>query len=64
MINFKKNTKEHTGSKSRSRSIYNGDQTHTLSMNIKIDHDFSPETFRQPKDPKQAQHKALKHTYK
>lgn len=42
MINFKRSIREQGTNKSRSRSIYNGDQSHTLSMNIKIDHDFSP----------------------
>lgn len=51
MLNFKRGQREGTANKSRSRSIYNGDQSHTLSMNIKIDHDFSPDKL-QHKDSK------------
>lgn len=49
MINFKKVSKEEQ-KKSRSKSIYRGNQTHTLSMNIKIDNDFSPDNINHNKD--------------
>lgn len=47
MLNFKRAPREGTTNKSRSKSIYNGDQSHTLSMNIRIDHDFSPDHAQQ-----------------
>lgn len=40
MINFKRTLRDHSQlqHKSRSKSIYRGDQSHTVSMNLRIDH--------------------------
>lgn len=40
MINFKKVSKESV-TKGRSKSIYRGNQSHTLSMNIRMDNEIS-----------------------
>lgn len=39
MLNTKRQLKDnvYNGSRSRSKSIYRGDQSHTLSMHIRID---------------------------
>lgn len=53
MINSKHYTKTTIGStstKTRSKSIYRGDYSHTVSMHLKLDPDLSPETKRQSKD--------------
>ena len=45
MINFKKVSKDSVG-KSRSKSIYRGNQSHTLSMNIRMDNDISQDNIQ------------------
>lgn len=52
MINPKHYTKTivSASSKTRSKSIYRGDYSHTVSMHLKLDTDLSPETRRQSKD--------------
>lgn len=52
MLNTKRSTKNnvYNGSKSRSKSIYRGDQSHTLSMHIRIDNEVSPDKIRLAQD--------------
>ena len=59
MINFKRNLREtsNMNQKSRSKSIYRGDKSHTVSMNLRIDHDLSPDSIRNPKDAYLVSHK-------
>jgi len=48
MINPKHSFKDnvYNGTRSRSKSIYRGDQSHTLSMHIRIDNEVSPDKIR------------------
>jgi hypothetical protein len=48
MLNNKHSFKDnaYNGSRSRSKSIYRGDQSHTLSMHIRIDNEVSPDKIR------------------
>lgn len=48
------------GAKSRSRSIYRGNKSHTASMHIRVDCDMSPETVRRPPE----EHSACKPGFK
>lgn len=51
MIKHKPYTKSiASSSKIRSKSIYRGDYSHTVSMQLKLDCDLSPETYRQTKE--------------
>lgn len=59
MLNFKRTLKDSSNlpsQKSRSKSIYRGDQSHTLSMNLRVDHDLSPDP-KLPRDPYILSHK-------
>ena len=58
MLNTKRNinNNEYNGSKSRNKSIYRGDQSHTLSMHIRIGDEVSPDKIRLNPDI-QLQHK-------
>ena len=59
MINFKRSQREASNAnlKSRSKSIYRGDKSHTVSMNLRIDHDLSPDSIRNAKEPYLVSHK-------
>ena len=41
-----KNSLYNGSSKERSKSIYRGDQSHTLSMHIRIDNEISPDKYQ------------------
>lgn len=45
MLNTKRsfNNNVYNASKSRNKSIYRGDQSHTLSMHLRIDNEVSPD---------------------
>lgn len=59
MINFKRSVRDSSNlnQKSRGKSIYRGDQSHTVSMNLRIDHDLSPDSIRHTKDAYLPAHK-------
>lgn len=59
MINFKRNLRENSNAnlKSRSKSIYRGDKSHTVSMNLRIDHELSPDSIRNAREPYLVSHK-------
>lgn len=48
MLNTKRsfNNNVYNASKSRNKSIYRGDQSHTLSMHLRIDNEVSPTSPR------------------
>lgn len=48
MLNNKQVFKDnvYNGTRSRSKSIYRGDQSHTISMHIRIDNEVSPDKIR------------------
>lgn len=54
MLNTKRNFNNnvYNPSKSRSKSIYRGDQSHTLSMHIRIENEISPDKIKVTPDLK------------